>query len=95
MTEANQLNNKRMASLYKAIAKIRTKNEAANFLRDLCTLEELEEMSRRWQAAEMLNQGKPYREIAKLTGLSTTTVTRVAYWFNYGKGGYKLILKRK
>lgn len=80
--------------MFSAITKLKTPNEAAKFFRDLCTLEELAEMAKRWQAVKMLNKNRPYREIAKKTGLSTTTVTRVAHWLNYGEGGYKLILKR-
>jgi TrpR-related protein YerC/YecD len=57
-------------------------------------LEEINEMAKRWQAAKMIKSGSSYRAIAKKTGLSTATVTRVAYWLNYGEGGYQLMLKR-
>jgi len=86
--------NKELKSLFKAILKLRTQNEVAKFFRDLCTIEELTEMGKRFQAVKMIEKQKPYREIAKKTGLSTTTVTRVAHWLNYGEGGYKLMLKR-
>lgn len=73
------------------------KDEAAMlaFLRDLCTLEELEEFSRRWQAARLLSQGKTYRTVAKATSLSTTTVTRIAHWLHHGEGGYQAVLKKR
>ena len=80
--------------LFKAILKLKTPVESAKFFRDLCTLEELEEMGKRWQAVKLVEKGKSYREIAKTTGLSTTTITRVAHWLNHGQGGYKLALKR-
>jgi len=80
--------------LFKAILKLKTSGEATKFFRDLMTMEELEEISKRWQAAKMIDKGNPYREIAKKTGLSTATITRVAHWLNYGEGGYKLALKR-
>lgn len=86
--------NKQSKDLFKAILKLKTPNEAAKFFRDLCTLEELEEISKRFQAAKMIEKGKPYREIAQKIGLSTATVTRVAHWLNHGEGGYRLILKR-
>ncbi|OGY47588.1 MAG: hypothetical protein A3J62_00150 [Candidatus Buchananbacteria bacterium RIFCSPHIGHO2_02_FULL_38_8] len=86
--------NRQSKQLFKAILKLRTEKEVAAFFRDLCTLEELEEMAKRWQAVEMLQKGQPYRQIAEKTGLSTTTVTRVAHWLNHGEGGYQLILKR-
>ena len=80
--------------LFKAILKLKTSNEVAKFFRDLMTMEELVEIGKRWQAVRMIDKGKPYREIAKKTGLSTATITRVAHWLNYGEGGYKLVLKR-
>lgn len=94
MKSSKKWRNQAVKDLFKAILKLKTPVEAAAFFRDLCTLEELAEMASRWQAAKMLAQGRPYREIAKKTGLSTATVVRVAHWLNYGEGGYKLMLKR-
>lgn len=74
--------------------KLKTLDEAHRFFRDLCTPEEIDEMARRWQAAKMLAEEKPYREIAEEVEVSTTTVARVAHWLNSGKGGYRLILHR-
>jgi len=82
---------KRLAT---ALVSIKTENEMQNFLRDLCTLEELAELSNRWQAAEMLNKGVSYREVANKTGMSTTTVTRIAHWIKHGEGGYEKVLKK-
>jgi len=80
--------------LYKAILSLKTIEECQAFFRDLLTLEEITEMSKRWQAARLLSQHLPYRIVAKKTGLSTTTVARVAQWLYHGEGGYKLVLKR-
>ena len=82
----------KLRRLATALVSIKTENELQNFLRDLCTLEELAELSNRWQAAEMLNKGVSYREVANKTGMSTTTVTRIAHWMNNGEGGYKKAL---
>ena len=76
------------------IAQLRSPEEAARFLRDLCTLAELEAMAHRWQAARLLDQGLPYLEVAQRTGASTTTVTRVAHWLRHGEGGYRSVLDR-
>ncbi len=84
--------NEKLKDLARAFSVIKNPHNIAIFLRDLCTLDELEEMSNRWQAVLLLNQGKTYREIAKKTGLSTTTVTRIAYWLEHGEGGYKAAL---
>ncbi len=64
----------------------------ANFMRDIGTLSELQAWSERFEVAKQLAQGKTYREIAKNTGASTTTVTRVAKFLENGEGGYRTIL---
>ena len=84
-----------ISELCETIASLRTAEEAALFLRDLCTLAELEAMSHRWQAARLVDEGRPYVEISKATGASTATVTRVAHWLRYGEGGYRLALDRR
>jgi TrpR-related protein YerC/YecD len=82
------------ADLVQAFLKVKTASELQNFIRDLCTLEEIGEMNKRWQAVLMINDGLSYREIAKKLSLSTTTVARVAHWLHHGRGGYRLILGR-
>lgn len=64
-----------------------------NFLRDLCTPEELHELSERWDIAQMLAKGESYRSIAAKTKVSTTTITRIAGWLNNGEGGYAKAIK--
>ena len=63
-------------------------------MRDVCTLEELVEMSERWEIAQRLNKGESYRKIAQSTGMSTTTITRISHWLNHGEGGYKTALAK-
>jgi len=87
--------NKKTDELFKAMISLKTVKEAEKFFRDLCTIDELKEMSERWQIAKMVNQGSPYREIAKKLDVSTTTVARVALWLNNGEGGYRLALDRQ
>jgi TrpR-related protein YerC/YecD len=80
--------------LSETIAGLRSVEETERFLRDLCTIGELEAMAHRWQVAQLLDQGLPYHEIARRTGASTTTVTRVAQWLRHGEGGYRTALDR-
>jgi len=80
--------------LFKAILKIRTKNDCEKFLRDLLTINEIKTLSERLRIANLLNNGYTYKKIEKLTGTSSTTIARVNRWLEYGEGGYKLILKR-
>ena len=83
-----------ISDLSEAIASLRSPEEAGRFLRDLCTLSELEAMAHRWQVANLLEEGLPYLEISRRTHASTTTVTRVAHWLRYGENGYRLVLDR-
>src|SRR5438105_4612636 len=78
-----------------AILTLKTRDEVRRFLRDLCTLTELEALAHRWQIAQLLDQGRlSYLEIADEVGGSTATVTRVAQWLRHGAGGYRLALDR-
>jgi len=81
--------------LCETIVSLKTADEAERFLRDLCTISELEAMAHRWQAARLVDEGRPYLEVSKTTGASTATVTRVAHWLRYGEGGYRLALDRR
>jgi TrpR-related protein YerC/YecD len=81
--------------LFAAIASLRTTEEAERFLRDLCTIAELDAMAHRWQVARLLSEGLPYLEVARRAHASTTTVTRVAQWLHRGEGGYALALRRR
>src|SRR5256885_13986889 len=76
--------------LFEAIRSLKSLAELESFLRDLCTLSELEAMAHRWEVARLVDQGLPYLEIAERTGASTATVTRVAHWLHHGEGGYRL-----
>jgi TrpR-related protein YerC/YecD len=80
--------------LLATIVKLENVTDAAAFLRDLCTRKELEEMSHRWAAVKLLDQGIPYREISDRTGLSTATITRINQWLQHGTGGYRSMLTR-
>lgn len=86
--------NKKTKELMDAIILLKDAKEARRFFRDLLTEEEIIEFSKRWQTAKMLNAGMSYAIIEKETGLSSTTVARVAKWLNNGMDGYKLIINR-
>jgi TrpR-related protein YerC/YecD len=77
-----------------AVLALRTAEEAQRFLRDLCTLPELEALVHRWQIVLLLDEGASYVEIAERVPTSTATVTRVAQWLRRGTGGYALVLER-
>lgn len=80
--------------LFAAIVSMRSIAECRNLFRDLCTPAELQALVDRWQAVELLAQGLPYRRIHELTGVSVTTVGRVARFLTNGFGGYATAIER-
>ena len=82
-------------SLYKAFLTLKKPDEVRQFLLDLCTPSEVEAMVDRWWTASLLRQGHSYREISEITGVSVTTIGRVARYMNMGEGGYRLALRRE
>lgn len=81
-------------NLYKAVLCLENENECKRFLRDLLTDSEIKEFSNRWKAAQLLDQKVPYETIEKLTGMSSTTVARIAKWLNGEIGGYRLVIDK-
>ena len=80
--------------LYRAILSLRTEAECEQFFNDLCTPAELEALVDRWAVVTYLQDGLPYRKIHELTGVSVTTIGRVARFLATGNGGYRTALKR-
>lgn len=81
-------------NLYEAIAALQSAEEARQFLHDLCTPGEVQAMTDRWKVVDLIKTGKPYRKIYDETGVSSTTVGRVARFLTMGAGGYELIYNR-
>lgn len=94
-TEEYEPKNEKEKKLCLAFLKLKGREEAANFLRDLLTPAELEEFANRLEIARLLTQGESYLKIAKEVGVSTTTVSRVAHWLFRGCGGYYKVLQKK
>ena len=63
-------------------------------MEDLCTITEIKSMAQRLEVAQLLNDKTVYTEIAKKTGASTATISRVGRSLNYGTDGYKLVIER-
>jgi TrpR-related protein YerC/YecD len=81
-------------NLYAAVAALRSADECRAFFRDLCTPAEIQAMADRWAVVDWLMREVPYREINRLTGVSVTTISRVARCLADGNGGYSLIVRR-
>lgn len=81
-------------ALFEAVSAIRSAEEAEQFLRDLCTPAELQAMADRWHVVAPIKTGQPYRKIYEQTGVSVTTIGRVARFISHGHGGYDLVFER-
>ncbi|CEG56587.1 YerC/YecD family TrpR-related protein [Legionella fallonii] len=94
MKSHSNIKHSALPDLMRAISLLNNEEEALNFFTDLCTPAELESMADRWQVIPLLRQGIPYRTIHDQTGVSVTTITRVARCLSFGTGGYNLIADR-
>ena len=81
-------------ALFRAVISLKSAAECRNFFLDLCTPAELQALVDRWQVVELLEQGLTYRKIHDLTGVSVTTIGRVARFLTDGFGGYRTVIDR-
>ena len=84
----NKIRDEKIDYLFKAILTLENLDDCYAFFEDLCTISEIQEMSRRILAAKMLKDDFIYSEIAARTGLSTATISRVNRCLKYGSDGY-------
>ena len=64
------------------------------FLRDILTPSEFNNISLRWQIIKKLDKGETHREIAGDLGLGISTVTRGSRELRNKNGGFTLVLKK-
>ncbi len=80
--------------LFEAILQLRSIEECYEFFEDLCTINELRDMSQRLEVARMLRNGEKYDKIESATGASTATISRVKRCLKFGADGYMKMLDR-
>lgn len=81
-------------ALFQAIGTLQDTDECRRFFQDLCTPAELQAMADRWTVVGQLKRGLPYRKIHDRTGVSVTTIGRVARCLTDGNGGYRIASER-
>ena len=70
---------KAINDLCKVLLLLEKKEEMYNFLKDLCSPQEIKALAERWRVCQLLAKGNlSYREIHRITGASLTTIGRVA-----------------
>lgn len=90
----SKLKTKEVDHLFDAVLTLESKEECYKFFEDVCTINELLSMAQRYEVAKMLREGETYLNIAKVTGASTATISRVNRSLNYGADGYDMVFSR-
>lgn len=90
----DKLKSKEVEQLFEAILSLNDVKECYDFFEDVCTINELLSLAQRFEVAKMLREQKTYLEIAKKTGASTATISRVNRSLNYGNDGYDRVFER-
>ena len=80
--------------LYRALLSLQNEEECERFLKDVCTVKEVEDLSSRLLVARLLSEGVPYNDIAHTTGASTATISRVSKCLSRSDSGYRMVLPR-
>ncbi len=82
--------------LLRAVLTLETVEDCRKFFKDITTPAEAKALAERWHVARLLDEGElSYREIHDQTGVSTTTITRVARFLGQEPNqGYRLVLDR-
>jgi len=81
-------------NLFKAILSLENQKECYKFFEDICTIKEIQDIAQRLEVARLLGEGRAYNDVAKKTGASTATISRVNRSLQYGKDGYAIVFDR-
>lgn len=88
----SKIKSQALDTLFDAILSLENIEQCYMLFEDLCTISELNAMALRFQVAQKLSEKLTCQEIAKETGASTATISRVNRCLGYGSGGYRLVL---
>ena len=91
---AKTIRTETVEEFFSAIRSLKTEEEFFKFFEDICTTNEVLSIADRLRVAKLLYEGKTYIEIAKETGASTATISRVNRSMGYGNGSYEYIFER-
>ena len=89
-----KIHNEATDGLFRAILSLQSMEECYQFFEDVCTINEIQSMSQRFEVARLLRENQTYQEIADKTGASTATISRVNRSLNYGNDGYDMVFRR-
>ncbi len=86
--------NSSVRNLITAFLSLESEQEMSAFLRDLLTMDEINDFSRRWEVVQMLDKKISYKKIEEKTKMSSTTIARISSFLKGKYKGYKLVLNR-
>ena len=89
-----KIHNEATDGLFRAILSLQTMDECYRFFEDVCTINEIQSLSQRFEVARLLREKQTYQEIAEKTGASTATSSRGNRSLNYGNDGYDMVFRR-
>ena len=87
-----KVRNEQTDLLMEAVLKLDNTEDAYRFFEDICTIAEIRSMAQRIEVARLLREGVTYQEIARETGASSATISRVNRALLYGAEGYQRVL---
>lgn len=90
----NTIRTETVKTLFEAILTLENVEECFDFFEDVCTVKEVQSIAQRFAVAKMLKEEHTYLEVAKETGASTATISRVNRSLNYGNNGYDMVFER-
>ncbi len=85
-------NTSQYLELFETLLKLKTVEDCALLLEDLCTYKELDAMAQRIKCAKLLLEGETYESILLKTNVSSATLSKVSKCVKYGTG-YKKFLE--
>jgi TrpR-related protein YerC/YecD len=77
-----------------ALVVVKTLEEAANLLIDLCSKQEIQMIAKRLKIAKLLLKGDTYEDIREKIKVSPQTIARVHAWLAESGAGYRLVIER-
>jgi len=80
--------------LINAFSLVRNSSEAADFINNLFTADEIKDLAKRLRIAKLLIKGDSQRDISKSVHCSLATVTKINIWLQESGNGLKSIIDK-
>ena len=90
----DRMHSEAVDAMFDAILSLKDREECYDFFKDLATVKEVQSLAQRYEVAALLTQGHTYQYIAKKTGASTATISRVNRSITDGSGIYEVVFER-